>query len=94
MPIFKRELAFQSDRPEPGMGDWWHLVLDTDKPSLYVEHVWRYMSRQLGGEAEAGTQRFGVNDFLTHAQGLPGGQSAQPTLIDALSDMFRGDGLE
>jgi hypothetical protein len=40
MPVLKRELAFGADRPLENAGDWWHLVLNTDAPGLYVEHSW------------------------------------------------------
>jgi hypothetical protein len=40
MPVFRRELAFAADRPAENAGDWWHLVLDTAAPGLYVEHTW------------------------------------------------------
>jgi len=85
MPVFKRELAFTADRPRENAGDWWHLVLDTDAPALYVEHTWMHTSPHVGDQASQGTQRFGINDFLTLAEGRP----AQPMLIAALKDMFR-----
>jgi len=85
MPVFKRELAFTAERPMENAGDWWHLVLDTDAPGLYVEHTWMHASPHLDGEATHGTQRFGINDFLTLAEGQP----AQPMLLSALKEMFR-----
>jgi len=85
MPVFKRELAFAADRPLENAGDWWHLVLDTDAPGLYVEHTWIHAIPHLDGQAARGTQRFGINDFLTLAEGRP----AQPMLMSALQEMFR-----
>jgi len=85
MPVFKRELAFAADRPGETAGDWWHLVLDTDAPGLYVEHTWRHASPHSESEAAHGSQRFGINDFLT----LGEGRSAHPMLMSALKDMFR-----
>jgi len=37
------------------------------------------------GQVSRGTQRFGINDFLTLAEGRP----AQPMLMSALKEMFR-----
>jgi hypothetical protein len=85
MPVFKRELAFVADRPLENAGDWWHLVLDTDAPGLYVEHTWMHPSPHAEGQAAHETQRFGINDFLTLAEGRP----AQPMLMSALKGMFR-----
>jgi hypothetical protein len=85
MPVFKRELAFAADRPLENAGDWWHLVLDTDAPGLYVEHTWMHPSSHLDGQADQGSQRFGINDFLTLAEGRP----AQPMLMSALREIFR-----
>ncbi|QRM34427.1 hypothetical protein [Microvirga sp. VF16] len=85
MPVFKRELAFAADGPTENAGDWWHLVLDTDAPGLYVEHTWLHASPHQDGPAACDTQRFGINDFLTLAEGRP----AQPMLMSALREMFR-----
>ena len=85
MPVFKRELAFAADRPTENAGDWWHLVLDTDAPGLYVEHTWIHASPHRDGQAARGAQRFGINDFLTLAEGRP----AHPILMSALREMFR-----
>jgi hypothetical protein len=87
MPVFKRELAFAADRPTENAGDWWHLVLDTDAPGLYVEHTWIHASPHQDGQATHGAQRFGINDFLTLAEGRP----AQPMLMNALREMFRNE---
>jgi hypothetical protein len=84
MPVFKRELAFSADRPMENAGDWWHLVLDRDAPGLYVEHTWLHTSTHSANRAERGTQRFGINDFLTLAEGQP----AQPMLMSAPREMF------
>jgi hypothetical protein len=85
MPVFKRELAFDADRPMENAGDWWHLILDTDAPGLYVEHTWIHASPYTSGQAAQGSERFGINDFLTLAVGRP----AYPMLMNALKDMFR-----
>jgi len=85
MPVIKRELAFVADRPLENTGDWWHLVLDPDAPGLYVEHTWIHASPYLNNDVERGTERFGINDFLTLANGQP----AQPMLMIALREMFR-----
>jgi hypothetical protein len=85
MPVFKRELAFTADRPAENAGDWWHLVLDTDAPGLYVEHTWMHASPHSKDQAAREAQRFGINDFLTLAEGRP----AQPMLLSALKEMFR-----
>jgi hypothetical protein len=85
MPVFKRELAFTTDRPSENAGHWWHLVFDTDAPGLYVEHTWIKEGVHAGNQAENGAERFGINDFLTLAEG----QAAQPMLIAALKEMFR-----
>jgi hypothetical protein len=85
MPVFKRELAFTADRPAENAGDWWHLVLDTDAPGRYVQHTWMPASPHSSDQAARETQRFGINDFLTLAEGRP----AQPMLLSALKEMFR-----
>jgi hypothetical protein len=85
MPVFKRELAFAADRPMENAGDWWHLVLDTDAPGLYVEHTWMHASPHGNGQTAQGSERFGINDFLTLAEGRP----AQPILMSALKELFR-----
>jgi hypothetical protein len=85
MALSKRELAFEAERPGADHGDWWHLILDPEAPGLYVEHTWKRMSRVTDGEAQNGMERFGINDFLTLAQGQP----AREMLIAALSEMFR-----
>ncbi|ANY80977.1 hypothetical protein BB934_24395 [Microvirga ossetica] len=85
MPVFKREMAFAPDRPAENLGDWWHLVLETEAPSLYVEHTWIDESPDQDGRAAHGTQRFGINDFLTPVEGRP----AHPTLRGALREIFR-----
>jgi hypothetical protein len=85
MPVFKRELAFLASRPVENTGDWWHLVLDTDAPGLYVEHSWIHAGVHSATQEDRGSQRFGINDFLTLAEGQP----AQPILLDALSEIFR-----
>jgi hypothetical protein len=84
MPVFKRELAFAADRPAEHAGDWWHLVLDTDAPGLYVEHTWMRASPHSTDRMAPETQRFGINDFLTLAEGKP----AQSMLLSALKEMF------
>ena len=85
MPVFKRELAFTTDRPSENAGHWWHLVLDTDAPGLYIEHTWIKEGIHVGVQAENNAERFGINDFLT----LADGQAAQPMLMAALKEMFR-----
>jgi hypothetical protein len=85
MPVFKRELAFDADRPGVNTGDWWHLVLETDEGGLYIEHSWHHASMHTQGEAARGSQRFGINDFLTLATNPP----ARAALITALSERFR-----
>ena len=85
MPIFKRELAFAADRPMETTGDLWHLVLNSDTPGLYVEHTWMHASPHRDGQAAQGVERFGINDFLTLAEGHP----AQPMLMSAVKEMFR-----
>ena len=85
MPVFKRELAFVADRPLETAGEWWHLVLDTDTPGLYVEHTWMRASPHSDDLPTHDTQRFGINDFLTLAEGQP----AQQVLLSALGEMFR-----
>ena len=87
MPVFRRELHFNTQDPSrSGTGDWWHLVLDTDDPALYVEHTWEHTNIHSPDQRETGVERFGINDFLTLAQGQP----AQPVLLAALREMFRG----
>lgn len=86
MPVFRRELHFSTQHPSrSGTGDWWHLVLNTDDPALYVEHTWEHTNIQSPDQSETGVERFGINDFLTLAQDQP----AQPVLLAALREMFR-----
>ncbi len=85
MPILRRELAFSADDSRVSTRDWWHLVLDTDTPGLYVEYRRQQMSAHSGDTALTEAERYGINDFLTLAQG----QAAQPALLNALREMFR-----
>ncbi len=40
MPVLKRELAFSRQHPSRmNTGEWWHLVLDTEAPALYVDDL-------------------------------------------------------
>ena len=84
MPIFRRELAFSADDSRVSTKDWWHLVLDTDTPGLYVEYRRQQMSAHSPGAALDEAERYGINDFLT----LGHGQAAQSALLDALREMF------
>ena len=84
MPTFRRELAFEADRPARNTGDRWHLVFDSDAPALYVEHSWERGPRT-GGESLRGSERFGINDFLT----LAPSQAAHSVLLGALRGLFR-----
>jgi hypothetical protein len=89
MPVFRRELAFSAQHPSRiGTGDWWHLVLDTEAPALYVEHTWEHANIHAPHDRVSGTERFGINDFLSLAQDKP----AQPVLVSALMEMFRDIG--
>ena len=89
MPVFRRELAFSTQHPSTsGAGDWWHLVLDTDAPALYVEHTWEHPKAHSPAQRESGSERFGINDFLSLAQDKP----AQPVLVAALTEMFLDSG--
>jgi hypothetical protein len=93
MTVFRRELAFAPQGSGVNTGDWWHLILDPDAPGLYVEHNWKHVSTVVDEQTTSGSQRFGINDFLTLAEGQP----AQPMLLAALSEMFRNsvqDGQE
>jgi hypothetical protein len=85
MPVFRRELGFNIQHPGMNTGDWWHLVFDTEAPAFYVEHTWAHAHPHAGGQRASGTERFGINDFLTLAQDKP----AQPVLMAALREMFR-----
>jgi hypothetical protein len=59
--------------------------LDTDAPALYVEHTWEHPKAHSPAQRESGSERFGVNDFLSLAQDKP----AQPVLLTALMELFR-----
>jgi len=85
VPVFKRELAFSPVRPLEMTGDWWHLILDTDAPGIYIEHTWRYAAPYSDGQMLNGMERFGINDFLSLTQGQP----AQSALLGALREIFR-----
>jgi hypothetical protein len=85
MPVLKRELAFSAARPVDNTGDWWHLVLDTDAPGLYVEHRWVHTNSYGDNQIARGEERFGINDFLSLAEG----RQAHTTLLAALKEMFR-----
>ena len=85
MPILKRELAFVAASSAENSGDWWRLVLDTDTRGLYVEHTWMRTKAYSDGQIARGEERFGINDFLAHAQDQP----AHPTLVTVLREIFR-----
>jgi hypothetical protein len=69
-------------------GDWWHLILDTDAPALFVEHKWEHAQLHASYQRASGTERFGINDFLT----LAPDQLAQPVLLAAFQEIFREAG--
>jgi hypothetical protein len=83
--LLKRELAFVADQTGTKDEDWWHLILDPSEPGFWVEHTWRRISTVTGETSDAGVARFGINDFLTLAQGQP----ANLALLAALGDIFR-----
>ena len=66
MPILKRELAFVAASSTANSGDWWHLVLDTDTPGLYVEHSWAHASPHSDGQiARGGSGSGSTTSWLT-----------------------------
>jgi hypothetical protein len=85
MDVLKRELAFVANQPGNQGGDWWHLILDPSEPGFWVEHTWQRISTVTGKMSDTGLARFGINDFLSLAQGQP----AHPALLAALSEIFR-----
>jgi hypothetical protein len=85
MLLLRRELAFSTAQSKEHTGDWWHLVLDTDAPGMWVEHTWSHSSPHTDGQIVRGEERFGLNDFLT----LTKDQAAQPVLLSALKEIFR-----
>jgi hypothetical protein len=82
--VLKRELAFVADQTGSRSGDWWHLILDPAEPGFWVEHTWQRISAVTGETSDTGVARFGINDFLTLAQGQP----AYPALLAALGEIF------
>jgi uncharacterized protein len=40
MTLLKRQLHSQRAGPSSSLGDWWHLVFDTETKRLCVEHAW------------------------------------------------------
>jgi hypothetical protein len=89
MPIFRRELAFRADSPVGHTREWWHLILDTDTPGLWVEHTRIYKNPHSEGAEKQDEQRYGINDFLS----LTEGQEAQSMLLAALSELFKDGSL-
>lgn len=85
--MLRRELAFVADQTGTKDEDWWHLILEPSEPGFWVEHTWRRISTVTGETSDAGVARFGINDFLTLAQGQP----AHPALLAALGDIFRSN---
>lgn len=65
MPLLKRELAKHARGPVSSEEEWWHLVFDTDKKRLYVEHTWDRVDVRKGGPADAGTIEIDLDAFLT-----------------------------
>jgi hypothetical protein len=88
MAVFRRELAFAPRGSGVNTGDWWHLILDPDAPGLYVEHTWKHMSSVVDEQTASGSERYGINDFLTLASDQP----ARSALLVALNEMFRDAG--
>jgi hypothetical protein len=84
MPVSKRELAFEAERPGVNAGDWWHLVLDPEVPGIYVEHTWTRTNAVMDRATPGGMERYGINDFLTLAKDGP----ARSALIAVLGEMF------
>jgi hypothetical protein len=87
VPILRRELAFRSRSMAANDGEWWHLVLETEPPGLFVEHTWERQA-PLAAEPERGAERFGINDFLTFRDGEP----AHAALLATLGRLFEPPG--
>jgi hypothetical protein len=85
MSVLRRELAFVADQAGNQGGDWWHLILNPSEPGFWVEHTWQRTNTVTGETGDTEVARFGINDFLTLAQGQP----AHPALLAALSEIFR-----
>jgi hypothetical protein len=85
MPVLKRELAFSAAYPSGGTREWWHLVLDTDAPGLWIENTRQHQITHTDVDVTESKERFGINDFLSMAEG----KQAHPMLLAALREMFR-----
>lgn len=85
MPIYKRELAFRAENLGGHTGEWWHLLLDTEAPGLWVEHTRTHQNPHSESTQQQSEQRFGINDFLMLAEG----QEARTTLLAALTELFK-----
>jgi hypothetical protein len=85
MPVLKRELAFSAAYPSGTSREWWHLVLDTDGPGLWVESTQQHQITHSDADITESKERFGINDFLSMADG----KAAHPMLLAALREMFR-----
>jgi len=83
MPVHKRELAYRSNGLDARKEDWWHLVLETDPPGLYVEHTWAHATLA-PDQVDRGAERFGINDFLS----MGGEEVARDNLLRTLPLMF------
>jgi|GEM_PF-6605878 len=90
MTIYKRELAFKAENPGGHTGEWWHLILDANDPGLWVEHTRIHQNAHTNGAEQQSEQRFGINDFLTLAEG----QEARAALLVALTEMFKDGGRD
>jgi hypothetical protein len=84
MPVLERELAFSAAYPSGTTREWWHLVLDTDAPGLWIEYTRQHQITHSDADVTQSKERFGINDFLSMMEG----KQAHPMLLAALREMF------
>jgi hypothetical protein len=64
--------------------DWWRLVFETDTKHLYVEHEWKHEDVSWRGQANVGTGKIEIEDYLAE----PGEGPGQHELMRILNLLF------
>lgn len=91
MVIHSRELHRTANGAANDAEDWWRIVFDEERESVFVEHEWAHLDlRQPLAKVNNGSEHYTLEDFLirTHA-GSPGAQAAKQQLVEAVRLMFR-----
>ncbi len=66
--------------------EWYDLVFEPSKGSIYVLHRWKSMKLRPLGDEQSGSEQIDLPTFLAKYRGT----AAHSALVDALSELFPG----